>query len=167
MHLFNLQCELVAPVKQASAFELFEDPYNLAKITPANLGFRVLGKERVTMRQGAQIDYRIYWMGLPLHWRTRITAYEPPHVFVDVQEKGPYARWIHRHVFTAVPGGTKVSDLVEYELPAGPIGRWVHDAIVAKQLRQIFEYRQLQVGRLLGGRVTQTQRPVISLGKIS
>jgi len=165
MDVFTLQCELTVPVTQEEAFRLFEDPYNLSKITPSNLGFRVLGKERVTMRQGAQIDYRIYWMGLPLRWRTLIAAYEPPSLFVDIQEKGPYAMWMHRHTFTAVQGGTNVADLVEYALPAGPLGRLVHEVIVSKQLEQIFEYRQLQIGRLLSGRVIQTKRPVITRGK--
>lgn len=167
MDVFHLQCELTVPVSQTEAFRLFEDPYNLAKITPANLGFRVLGKEPVTMRKSARIDYRIYWLGLPLRWRTFIAEYDPPRMFIDTQEKGPYALWKHVHTFTPVRGGTNVGDLVEYALPAGPIGRLVHEAVVAKQLQRIFEYRQMQIGRLLGGKVVQTVRPVISRGKAS
>ena len=78
---------------------------------------------------------------IPVSWRSRIEAYDPPHSFVDVQLRGPYRRWDHRHTFRAVDGGTQVIDEVEYELPFGPLGDLVHRLVVRNQLRHIFDYR--------------------------
>lgn len=163
MHIYTLECELLSPRTLQETFSVFEDPYNLAKITPPELGFKVLTREKVVMRKGAEIDYRIYWNGLPMHWRTLITEYQPPFFFEDVEVKGPYSLWKHRHTFEECLEGTKVGDRVDYVLPLGPIGRLVHHLSVGKQLMRTFEYRQEKLAGLLGGEpLRQTKRPVIT-----
>jgi ligand-binding SRPBCC domain-containing protein len=97
--MYTLTCELLSPTSIKETFSIFENPYNLAKITPPELGFKVLTKEQVVIRKGTEIEYRIYWQGLPMHWRTLITEYDPPFFFEDVQAKGPYTLWRHRHTF--------------------------------------------------------------------
>ncbi|WP_254863249.1 SRPBCC family protein [Halovivax gelatinilyticus] len=43
--------------------------------------------------------------------------------FRDEMVEGPFDRWIHTHRFTAVDGGTRITDRVDYELPAvGALG---------------------------------------------
>ena len=70
-------------------------------------------------------------------------------MFVDRQLRGPYGLWHHRHEFTAVPGGTRVRDHVEYALPFGILGDLVHLALVRRDLTRIFDYRNEAVTRLL------------------
>lgn len=83
---------------------VFENPYNLAKITPPWRNSPVL-IPNFKMRLGAEIDYEFRWMGIPLRWRTRITGYEPPFHFVDEALKSPYLLWRHRHTFRASQEG--------------------------------------------------------------
>jgi ligand-binding SRPBCC domain-containing protein len=146
----------------AETFAIFEDPYDLAKITPTWLNFRVTSAERVHMRQGAEIEYTIRWLNLPIRWKTRITEYNPPHSFVDEQEKGPYTLWRHQHTFEDAPEGTKVRDEVQYTLPFGLLGKLVHAAIVRRQLLGIFRYRQWELGRMLGNTGRQSLAPHIT-----
>ncbi|MEO8028544.1 MAG: SRPBCC family protein, partial [Bryobacteraceae bacterium] len=108
---------MTLPRSMDETFAVFEDPRNLARITPPWLNFRITTPEPIVMRQGANIDYRIQWLGLPISWRTLITAYQPPSFFVDQQVQGPYSLWRHRHTFRQSEGGTAVADRVEYELP--------------------------------------------------
>jgi ligand-binding SRPBCC domain-containing protein len=151
MKVYTLECEMLAPVAVRDAFEIFQDPYNLARITPAWLDFRITSDERVEVRKGAEITYRIRWAGIPLSWKTVITEYEPPFFFVDEQARGPYRLWRHRHTFRPTEGGTIVGDRVEYALPLGWLGRIVHRLIVRRQLQRIFAYRRQALTELLRG----------------
>ena len=92
------------------------------------------------------IDYRVRVAGLPLRWRTLITAYEPPSRFVDEQLKGPYSFWHHTHEFVEVPEGTLVRDTVRYALPLGALGDLAAGAFVAADLEDIFRYRRKVIG---------------------
>jgi len=152
---------MTAPVSIGRAFEIFENPYNLAKITPAWLNLKVVNREQVVVRVGAEIDYVIRWMGLPVRWKTRITAYDPPHGFVDEQERGPYVLWRHQHKLEESGDGVRISDLVTYKLPLGPLGRIAHSLTVKRQLLDIFRFRQSAIAELLGGRGVRCDDPSI------
>ncbi|MGI8992057.1 MAG: SRPBCC family protein [Bryobacteraceae bacterium] len=158
---YVLSCEMRAAVPIVEAFRIFEDPSNLARITPSWLNFRVTSRQ-VQMRKGAEITYRIAWLGLPISWKTIITEYDPPHRFVDEQARGPYAMWRHRHEFQEVPGGTVVSDRVDYILPLGPLGRLAHWMVVKPQLREIFRFRQRAIAKMLGAAETSFTEPQIT-----
>lgn len=73
------------------------------------------------MKPGTVIDYQLRLFHVPFHWKTRIETFEPRHYFTDVQIAGPYRLWHHRHKFSVVPAGTLIHDIVEYELPLGPL----------------------------------------------
>lgn len=149
--MYVLACRMKAPVSITGAFAVFESPYNLARITPPWLHFRITTPEQVRTAKGTEMEYQIRWLGLPVSWKTIITEYNPPVLFEDKQEKGPYTVWRHRHTFESVQGGTIISDEVQYELPFGLLGRLAHRMLVARQLRNIFEFRQRALVRLLGG----------------
>src|SRR6185436_2788754 len=83
--MYVLTCQMRAPSPIAETFAVFESLYNLACITPASLKFRITTRERVTICKGAEIEYQIRWLGLPISWRTLITEYEPPLFFEDEQ----------------------------------------------------------------------------------
>lgn len=151
MHVYTLECEMTTPVPIGDAFRVFEDPYNLVRITPPDLNLVVTNSEPVVIRKGAEIWYTIRVAGVPLKWKTVITEYQAPHFFVDEQVVGPYRLWRHRHTLEATPRGTVVKDRVEYALPFGWLGRLVHRFYVRRKLELIFAYRQAALARLLVG----------------
>lgn len=162
MHAYTLQCELLTDSPLDATFSIFEDPHNLAKITPASLDFRVTSKDRVRMRKGAEIEYTIRWLGIPMHWKTVISEYEPPFLFVDMQAEGPYSFWRHRHTFKSTANGVLVGDHVEYALPFGPIGQLTHALTIRRHLEEIFRFRQQELAKMLGGKTRETVRPFIT-----
>lgn len=151
MALHLLEREQLVPRPRGEVFAFFADPWNLERITPPFLRFRILTPPPLEVRAGALIDYRLSLFGVPFGWRTVIEAWEPGRRFVDRQLRGPYALWRHTHLFEDAPGGTRMLDRVEYRVPLGPLGELARVALVDRQLDAIFAYRREAVARLLAG----------------
>ena len=147
MKLREFQTELWLPLPPEDVFPFFADAANLDAITPPWLHFHIVTPGPIAMRTGAVIDYRLRMRGIPLRWRTRIGAWEPPHRFVDEQIRGPYRRWVHEHRFEARDGGTRVRDVVSYAVPFDFIAhRW----LVRPDVERIFRYRAESLRRHFG-----------------
>jgi len=134
------------PGAPEDVFPFFADAGNLERITPPWLRFRIVAAPDA-LGLGSLIDYRLRIRGLPVRWRTEITAFEPPHRFVDDQLRGPYRWWRHEHLFEAVEDGTRAVDRVDYA-PTG--GRLVNRLLVQRDLERIFAYRQQVLRDVLG-----------------
>ena len=146
-HLWESRLWVARPRPEVFAF--FADPSNLSRLTPRALGVELLAASGA-MAAGAVLDYRLRWLGIPIRWRAYVREYDPPFRFLDVQVRGPYARWEHRHRFLEEDGGTLVEDRIVYRLPLGAAGRALHALVVRRQLDAAWAYRCRRIGELLG-----------------
>ena len=131
-------------------FAFFADPANLSRTMPRELQVTVLTRGPLTMEAGTVLDYRVRWLGVPLRWRAFVREYDPPYRFVDVQVRGPWARWEHRHLFLEEDGGTRMEDRVTYRPPLGPLGRLAHGVLLRRQLARAWRVRREAIARALG-----------------
>ena len=138
MSLRRFSAELWLPRPPAEIFPFFAEAKNLQRITPPWLDFSILTPPPIEMRAGALIDYRLKVHGIPLRWRTEITAWEPPTRFVDEQVRGPYRVWRHTHTFEAKDGGTLCRDEVEYAAIGGVL---IEKLFVRRDVERIFRHR--------------------------
>lgn len=150
MKEYRLEREQWVPSDLGQVFEFFSDPGNLADLTPRWVGFRIRTPQPIEMRKDQMLDYRIRLAGVPLRWRTRVTAWDPPRGFVDVQERGPFALWEHTHRIRPLGDGVLVTDVVRYAMPLGPLGRLVHALVLRAALAAIFDYRRAAIRAWLG-----------------
>lgn len=148
MKTFTLTNELWLPAPPWDVFPFFADAFNLERITPPMLRFRVLTAPPIAMGVGTLLDYRVRLRGIPMRWQSEITAWEPPHRFVDEQRRGPYRLWVHEHTFAAQDGGTVARDMVRYAVPGGGL---VQRLVVGPDLRRIFEYRSAALREIFSG----------------
>jgi ligand-binding SRPBCC domain-containing protein len=150
MRIHVLHREQLLPGSPDEVFPFFADARNLEAITPPLLRFRVVTPEPLQMRIGTFIRYRLRLHGVPVRWDTTIQEWSPPHRFVDVQVRGPYALWHHTHDFEAVgDGATLMRDTVRYAIGFGPLGAAAHRLVVRRDLEAIFDYRAATVPDLL------------------
>lgn len=150
MKSYLLEREQWIPRPVPEVFDFFARAENLGRITPPWMHFRIRTPLPIEMRVGARIDYTIRLAGVPVRWRTRISAWEPMRGFEDVQERGPYALWEHAHRFAARDGGVLMTDRVRYALPLGLLGRGAHALAVRAALAAIFDHRFQRIREILG-----------------
>jgi uncharacterized protein len=127
-----------APIETVFAF--FADARNLARITPRELGFRMLTPQPVAMRRGAVIEYALRIRGVPVRWKSLISDWRPGARFVDYQLRGLYDVWRHEHRFARDGEGTVVEDRVTYGLPLAPLSD-VALPMVRADLARVFRLR--------------------------
>ena len=149
--VYRLERQQFVPRPRDEVFAFFAEARNLEALTPAFLNFRILTPLPLDMHSGTLIDYQIRLGGIPMRWRTRIETFEAPVSFVDVQLAGPYRTWRHVHEFQDAPGGTLVTDRVDYALPFGFLGALAHRLFVRRALKRIFDYRQQRLGEIFPG----------------
>lgn len=153
MSVHVLSSDQIVLRPRAEVFDFFARPENLGRITPPDMRFALVSADRA-MRRGLRLRYRLRPLPLlPTTWVSEITAYDPPTRFIDVQRRGPYARWVHTHAFTEVRAGetlaTRVTDSVVYELPLGPLGDLLNALVVRPRLDAIFAHRRRAIEALL------------------
>jgi ligand-binding SRPBCC domain-containing protein len=166
----QIQFEQWVPVELRHVFLFFANPQNLPRIMPPSMATRL---ERINLAPpfpsgqgqagtselagvGSEIitSFRVLTF-LPVRagWTARITEFEWEHHFADIQERGPFKSFYHRHEFGAETRdgtrGTRVRDVIEYDVGYGVFGALAERLWTTKQLARTFEYRQGALERLL------------------
>jgi ligand-binding SRPBCC domain-containing protein len=169
LHRLQFADWVQVPVPQVFAF--FANPENLPRLMPPETATKVDGfqlvapppapdKDAISLHHlagtGSIIDtsFRpLRWLSWRRKWTAAITEFEWNHHFADVQQKGPFKRWHHRHEFIADNRngfrGTLVRDVIEYEVGFGPLGALANTLFIERRMRHIFEHRQKVLPKLL------------------
>lgn len=71
----------------------------------------------------------------------RHTHYKKGEYFVDIQEKGPFKEYTHRHEFSSVKEGSILRDNISYKLPFSPFSDALGSYFTNKKLLKMFRYR--------------------------
>jgi len=148
---YVLKTEQCIPISLDEAWNFFSSPLNLAKITPNEMDFVVTSTYNANTRMypGMIITYKVSPVfGIKMNWMTEITHVKEGEYFVDEQRFGPYALWHHQHHFKVIEGGVLMTDILNYAIPYGIIGRFVNTVFVAKQIEKIFDYRKKAIIKL-------------------
>ena len=139
------------PIKEV--FSFFENPENLEKITPTNLGFKIKTPKPLVMKVGAEFEYTIRLGIIRFPWKTLITIYDPPFKFQDIQKFGPYKKWEHTHEFIDLGEKTKVIDIVDYDLHFILLKLLIDKFYVKRNIEKIFSYRSAILNKIFTNKV--------------
>ena len=133
--------ESVIRASPERVFEFHEQPNVLTLLTPPSESTRVVQSAKIS-EVGTQAIVETRILGpIKTRWVAEHTLYDPPHMFEDIQVKGPFHSWRHRHIFKAVSEGTILRDEIDYEPPLGFLGRFVAPILIQKRLQKVFDYR--------------------------
>lgn len=122
-------------------FAFHELPDAINRLMPPWEKARVV-RPAPSLHVGAEVIIETCILGLlPARWVAEHTAYDPPHMFEDVQISGPFRHWRHRHFIRPHAEGAVLRDEIEYEPPLGFLGRLAAPLVIAPRLRRMFDYR--------------------------
>ena len=122
-------------------FEFHEQANVLSLLIPLWESARVIQPAKIS-EVGTEAIIETQIVGpIKVRWVARHTLYDPPRLFEDVQVKGPFRSWRHRHIIESHPEGAVLRDEIDYEPALGFLGRAVAPILVQKRLQKLFEYR--------------------------
>ena len=150
--VYSLKKVQTLPISLTDAWDFFSSPANLATITPAHLGFKIISLHHgEKMYPGQIIEYTVKpFLGIPIYWLTEITHVEDQEFFIDDQRYGPYLMWHHQHHFKQTKAGVEMTDIIHYKLPLWFLGDIANSLFVKNQLEKIFDYRFKKAEKIFG-----------------
>jgi ligand-binding SRPBCC domain-containing protein len=182
---FSYRSEQWLPYPVEEVFAFFADPDNLPALLPPRQKARIekvdlapppprasASKPVTTAGSGSLItlSFRPFpFCPVRVRWQAEIHDFAWNEGFCDRQLRGPFASWNHCHYVRRIDAiqidVTLVTDVIEYELPLGPIGQLAHRLFVRKQIENIFAYRQDQLARLFPRKTPSASVPSPSHAK--
>lgn len=125
-------------------------PGAFERLTPPGEPVRL--EREVEIVEGEEAHIRVGRWPLRLLWLARYRDVVPGQEFTDVQIKGPFAFWEHRHWMRPCPDGSVLEDQIRYALPLGALGRLGGGRFVRRKLERLFVFRHEVTRRALAER---------------
>jgi len=150
MKIYTKKYKTIIPISIDEAWDFFSSPKNLAVITPPHMGFNITSEfNGEKMYPGLLITYKVSPLfGLKMDWCTEITHVLDKQYFVDEQRFGPYAMWHHQHHFKVIEGGVEMTDIIDYAVPFGVLGRMMNTILISNEIEKIFTFREAKIKEL-------------------
>ena len=145
---------VTAPIEVVSDFH--QSSSSLGTITPPPVIVQI-HQAPVKLKHNDVMDFSL-WIGpFPIRWIARIQ--NPSTLgFIDIQEKGPFAFWSHKHIFVAVVDGkTNIIDEITYTLKKDWFWHFVGKLMVTN-LNFLFFYREWKTKRWLSNNINRDNR---------
>jgi ligand-binding SRPBCC domain-containing protein len=122
---------------------------NLVRLAPPEWQMqRVDGPDMLTA--GASFTLRARRRGLTQTMTYEVTEIEPERRLVLVQTRGPFRQWRQTQELEPLPnGGTLLRERIEWERPGGILGLFATDAVIEKELQELYAWRGGQLPALL------------------
>ena len=133
--------ESVIRASSERVFAFHEQPDVLNLLLPPWERARVIQTAKISEVGTSAIIETSILGPIKTRWVAQHTVYDPPHVFEDVQVKGPFCSWRHRHIVEPHAEGAMLRDEIDYEPPLGFLGRVVAPLLVERRLQKLFDYR--------------------------
>ncbi|MGE0443181.1 MAG: TIGR01777 family oxidoreductase [Gemmatimonadales bacterium] len=152
----ELRSEL--PVSAAEAFAWHARPGAFERLVPP-WEHVALVAPHPGLAEGARMEFDVRVGLVPVRWVARHEQVTAPAGFVDVQERGPFARWRHTHRFEDLgPGRCALIDRIDADLPGGPLGE-LGDPFLRRRLRRTLRYRHAVTAGDLALHAAAADRP--------
>lgn len=136
-----------APVEKVFAFVTNVD--NFGKTQPPEMEMEVLSRDEGPSRVGFTAKIRAKAGGQVWEVEDEITEFVENERYSGRQKGGALKKFVHTSLFEPVEGGTKLTSIVEYELPFSLLGAIMDKLKVRKDMEKASDYSMKRTKELL------------------
>ena len=157
-----IERSVTLPVGAEEAFAWHERTGALERLIPPWERVEVLERSG-GITDGARVVVRLHEGPVALRWVARHRDYQAGRRFVDEQVEGPFARWVHTHMFEPQgPTSCRVTDRIELILPAAAAGR-LAIPLVRRRAERMLAYRHEVLAADLAAHARYRDRPRLAI----
>jgi ligand-binding SRPBCC domain-containing protein len=136
----TIRIETHVPATPEQAFDLARD-LDFHTRSLAHTGEHIAsGKSGGLIDLGEEVEWEARHLGVTWRLRSRVTAFDRPRAFTDEQVSGPFARFVHRHVFEPDGDGTLMTDEWTHTPPFGLLGK-IADLVLGPHMERLLRAR--------------------------
>jgi len=137
-HIFKKTTIINVPVQRL--FQWHERKGAVSRLTPPWIDIRLIHHTGgINVR--AKVKFILKFFKISFVWKAEHIEYQKNKFFKDMQVKGPFAIWMHSHLFESHKKNQSVmEDKVEFRLPFGISGK-IFLSLIQKNLERVFAYR--------------------------
>lgn len=133
----QIHLETFVPAPRGVAFDLARD-LDFHQRSLAHTGERIVaGRAGGLIELGEEVAWEGRHFGVRWRMRSRITELDRPNTFTDIQARGPFRSFVHRHVFRDAPGGTTMIDDWTHVAPLG----FLVDPVLGRYMERLLRTR--------------------------
>lgn len=137
----HVKVQQLIPASQMEVFRYATDPNTLSTQLEDSIDLKWINTG-TQLQVGAEYSFIMKRMGIEQPVRYRVDRYAVGSNLTYHQLEGIFYSWVHTMKFEDHAGGsTLVTDLVDYEMPLGLMGRVVDDVWWRKDLKRILNKR--------------------------
>ena len=130
-------------------FAFFLRPANLLALAPPEMNLELVEGPELIL-PGTRLTWKARRWGISQRIVTEITKLEPEKLLVEEQREGPLRRFVRTLRFEEVPGGTRLTESIDFEPPGGIIGLVVTAGMIQGDLEAAAAHRDRKLRELLG-----------------
>ncbi len=137
----HLQCAKVIPTSKFEAFNYLASPQTLPEQLKGQIDVK-WQNPGVELKVGSEFLFTMSRFGIEQPVRFIVDRMTIGHSLTYRQVSGMYARFVHTIKFEErTPHETLVTDIIDYEVPFGIIGRLADDFFVRSDLKKLLSHR--------------------------
>ena len=101
----------------------------------------IAGKTCGLIGMDGSVTWRAKHFGIYQKLTSKITEFDRPNFFVDEMVKGAFKEFKHEHHFSELNNGTLMTDIFEYNLPFGILGKIADKLFLKKYMSELLTER--------------------------
>lgn len=139
--IYIKETEIAATVEKVFAFHELPDAFE--RLIPPWEDAEIIEKADISViGSRAVIQQKIFGL-IPQTWVAEHTAYDPPHLFEDVQISGPFKSWVHRHIIEPKGEHAVLRDEITFDPGFSFLGSLMSPVLIRPKIEKMFEYRHM------------------------